>query len=130
MKGRDRMLSDREVAMILRRATALQEETGGSQTIDGLSLETVREIAAEIGVDRRFVDEAAASVLNVHDSRAASLMGGVLREYVTTSYDGVLSARKRRSWWTGCGARFKTTGTWQPLLDRPSGRRTECRGWL
>jgi hypothetical protein len=53
-----RLYSDKEVALILRKATDLQREAG-SAAGEGLSLPMLADIADEIGVDREFVERAA-----------------------------------------------------------------------
>jgi hypothetical protein len=89
MTESDRDLSDREVAMILRRATELQDESGEGLASHGLSLEVVREIAEEIGVESRFVDEAASSVLEGGTTQI--VLGGPIRERLGASYARTLS---------------------------------------
>ena len=71
----ERNLSDQEVALILRKATELQEQTGDRAPADGLSLATVRDIASEIGVEPRFIDQAVAALSAEVRSPASGLLG-------------------------------------------------------
>ena len=52
-----KLFSEKEVGRILKRATELQEDKGPADTM-GLSLEEVRQIAMEMGVDPRHVEAA------------------------------------------------------------------------
>jgi len=69
-----RLYSDKEVALILRKATDLQQQSG-SETGDGLSLPVLADIAREIGVEPKFVKQAAAALEDRSAARAA-LWGG------------------------------------------------------
>lgn len=62
-----RLYSDKEIALILRKATDLQQ-AAGSAAGEGLSLPMLADIADEIGVDREFVERAALAL----DSRTAA----------------------------------------------------------
>jgi len=84
-----RLYSDKEIALILRKATDLQQEAG-SAAGEGLSLPVLVDIAKEIGVDSEFVEKAALAV----DSRSAArtaLWGG------PTAYDATLSSSRQLS---------------------------------
>jgi len=74
---RDRY-SDREVAQILRRAVALQEKQGAG-TGRGLSLEEMKEVAREVGVDPRFVVEAAHTLARSAAAGGNRVLGGPTR---------------------------------------------------
>ena len=54
----DRRFTDREVALVLRRAADLEKDTPGGGTGRGLSLEELREIAAEAGIDPSLITRA------------------------------------------------------------------------
>ncbi len=75
-----RRFSDREAAVILRRAVELQEKAGGSGSgtaitdSRGLTLEQLRQVAAEVGVDPRYVTAAAES--GGQQARGGRLLGG------------------------------------------------------
>ena len=59
----ERRYSDEEFALILRNASALQErrsEGGAVVTSEGLTLEEIRSIAADVGLDPEAVTTAAA----------------------------------------------------------------------
>ena len=88
----DSTVTDRQVSLILRRAIELQDREGEGTASEQLSLEVVREIASEIGLESRFVDQAAASVLEgAGSSRASTLLGGPIRERLEASVGGPLS---------------------------------------
>ncbi|HEX7049069.1 MAG TPA: hypothetical protein VF188_02565 [Longimicrobiales bacterium] len=52
----DRIFGDRETALILQKAAELQAQRGGRSS--GLTLEELRQIASEAGIEPHFVDEA------------------------------------------------------------------------
>ena len=54
----DRRFTDREVALVLRRAAELDKASPGGGTGRGLSLEDLREIAAEVGIEPSLVTRA------------------------------------------------------------------------
>jgi hypothetical protein len=70
--------TDREVAQILRRAVALQEKHGAG-TGRGLSLEEMKEVAREVGVEARFVVEAAQTLTHPGAVAGNRLLGGPVR---------------------------------------------------
>ena len=85
----DRRYSDEEFALILKRASDLQDradrapatlpaQAGGASPTDGYSLETVREIAQEVGLEQRFIDLAASSLAHDPVVTEPSLLGGPL----------------------------------------------------
>jgi hypothetical protein len=90
----DRLLTDREVAMVIRRATELQEHSGLPTAGEGVSLEVLREIAVEIGLDPAYVDQAAMSVLNDSGPLSTRLLGAPIRERHGTSIPGSLSEQQ------------------------------------
>ena len=58
--SREREFTDQEMALILKRAAELQERSDGRGA--SRSLGEITEIAAEVGIDRAFVDEAVAEL--------------------------------------------------------------------
>lgn len=60
MSEQSRRFTDREVALVLRRASELDEER--TETGGGLSLSELTEIAAEVGISREAIERAAASL--------------------------------------------------------------------
>ncbi len=66
--------SDLEVTQILRRAVELQEKEGAGGGGAGLTLEQLQDIARDVGVDPRFVQDAARSL--VRTRRNGRLLGG------------------------------------------------------
>ena len=66
----ERRYSDRDVAFILKRAVALDDEKAPVETRHGITLPDLREIAQEVGIDPAMVDRAAEE-LNRQGSRTA-----------------------------------------------------------
>jgi DNA-binding transcriptional regulator YhcF (GntR family) len=66
----ERRYSDRDVAFILKRAVALDDEKAPVETRHGITLPDLREIAQEVGIDPAMVDQAA-DELNRQGSRTA-----------------------------------------------------------
>lgn len=98
----DGRYSDEEFALILERAAALQDRAEGSaaripgQTDHpagsvGLSLAEVRDIAGEVGLEARFIDEAAASLALSPAETPAGLLGGPIMSQVGRSLDRPLT---------------------------------------
>jgi len=82
-----RRYSDEEFALILERASTLQQQADGAaaqlperaeggSTAEGLSLQAVRDIAEQVGLDSRFIDQAAASLLHDLPGGDSGLLGG------------------------------------------------------
>ena len=66
----ERRYSDRDVAFILKRAVALDDEKAPVESRHGITLPDLREIAEEVGIDPAMVDQAAEE-LNRQGSRTA-----------------------------------------------------------
>lgn len=66
----ERRYSDQDVAFILKRAVALDDEKAPVETRHGITLPDLREIAQEVGIDPAMVDQAAEE-LNRQGSRTA-----------------------------------------------------------
>ncbi|MEE2900413.1 MAG: hypothetical protein VX815_18275 [Gemmatimonadota bacterium] len=88
-----RRYSDEDFALILERASKLQDRAEGAATelpgrpgrgpsADGLSLQAVRDIAEEVGVEARYIDQAAESLLLDPPGRRSGLLGGPLTHHV------------------------------------------------
>lgn len=95
----ERRYSDEEVQDLIRRALALQEKSSGVAPgvahPEGLSLAEVRQIAADVGIDPRFV-ELAVSSRAAESTRVANwFAGGPYRWRVRTSVPGELSDQQR-----------------------------------
>lgn len=71
----ERRFTDQDVALILRRAVDLDRESGRESRGRGLSLEDLREIAVEVGVDPAMVSRAAEELGTRSVGRSLSLMG-------------------------------------------------------
>lgn len=92
----ERNLSDQEVALILRKATELQEQAGDRAPADGLSLATVRDIASEIGVDPRFIDQAVTVLATDAPAAASGLLGPPINSSIRFSYPQSLTEPQLR----------------------------------
>ena len=86
MDHASRHYSDEEIALILKRAIAAQRRLGTGSVSDGLSLETVRELASEIGLTPALIDEAAASLDAGRSSAPSWLLGGPVKRHVQDRY--------------------------------------------
>ncbi len=95
----ERRYSDEEVQDLIRRALALQEKSSGVAPgvahPEGLSLAEVRQIAAEVGIDPRFV-ELAVSSRAAESTRVANwFAGGPYRWRLKTSVEGELEGAQK-----------------------------------
>lgn len=81
----ERTFTDREVALILRRAMERQED--GAERRDGLALRDVREIAREIGVDPELVTEVAGQLPVVDSGEGQRWLGEPLRYELRLAHD-------------------------------------------
>lgn len=66
--------SDKELGMILKLAVERQESVSYSKS-DGLSLAEIQQLAAEIGIDPKFITEAAAALEAQSESQGSSFLG-------------------------------------------------------
>jgi hypothetical protein len=74
-----RRFTDREVGELIRRAIELQEGAatpGSAPPGKGLTMDEVRQIASEVGIDPRFLDLAASGELAELDREEVPLVGG------------------------------------------------------
>lgn len=76
MSEQDRRFSDSEFALILRRAFELDERRAGADPGEGLTLQEIQAVAAEMGLDPASVDRAAASLPAAGEGKLARLLGG------------------------------------------------------
>ena len=101
-----RVYSDDEFALILQRAAELQDRADGAaarlpdsadraSTTDGLSLEAVRDIAQEVGLEPRFVDQAAASLALDPATKGLKLLGGPRSHHVSDTFARTLTAAQQ-----------------------------------
>ena len=61
----------------------------------GLSLQAVRDIAAEVGLEKRFIDQAAASLLHDPPGQGRNLLGGALTYRVQDTFARTLTQAQR-----------------------------------
>lgn len=100
----DQRFSPEEFEMIVERAAALQDQSDDSSSAiqaheleapdsqEGMTLQAVREIAAEVGVEPRFVEEAARSLrLDERHAAASAVLGAPLRYDVRGSFSRQLA---------------------------------------
>jgi hypothetical protein len=101
-----RRYSEEEFALILEWASTLQEEADGAATqlperaeggltADGLSLQAVRDIAEEVGLHSRFIDQAAALLLPALPEEDPGLLGGVMTYLVEDDFACTLTRAQR-----------------------------------
>jgi hypothetical protein len=76
MSTNERLFSDEEVALILRKATQLEGPGGALETGDGLSLAEIQRIGREVGIRPEVVARAAALLQVDRPGRADRLLGG------------------------------------------------------
>jgi DNA-binding transcriptional ArsR family regulator len=70
-----RRFTDREVALVLRRASEI-EESAGTDGRGGLSARDLEEIAREVGISQRAITQAIASLERGEASRRSARCGG------------------------------------------------------
>lgn len=76
--GGERRYTEKEFALILRKAAELQE--GGREThASALTLEEIGQVAAEAGIDPHFVELAARQIPALHERRGHALVGAPWR---------------------------------------------------
>lgn len=85
----ERTYTDREVALILRRATEMQHD--GSARTEGLSLSALRDIAREIGLDPDLVSEAARQLPAAEAGALARFFGGGTQYEIHLAHDAPLA---------------------------------------
>jgi hypothetical protein len=73
---RERRYSEKEFALILRKAFELGEPSSASGAIEGLSIEEIKAIAREVGLDPSLIERAAAALPAAGRGRMARLFGG------------------------------------------------------
>ena len=94
VKGR--RYGDVEIRRILRQAADLQEEAGAaSDATGGLSLDEIRQIAREAGIDPRFVDLAAADSVVATGPGAINLAGAPTQWQFHSEVDGEVPEEAR-----------------------------------
>ena len=73
----------------------LPDRTDGASSTAGLSLETVRDIAGEVGLERRFIDQAVASLAHDAAVKEFSLLGGPLTHQLGDTFARTLTDAER-----------------------------------
>ncbi|HIF24020.1 MAG TPA: hypothetical protein EYQ27_19445 [Gemmatimonadetes bacterium] len=73
----------------------LPDHSGEVGASDGLSLDAMREIAKEVGLEQRFVDQAAASLLLDPAAQGSGLLGGPSSHHVSATFARTLTASQR-----------------------------------
>ena len=90
----ERRYSENEFALILRKALDLQDrQSGGSfaESAEGLSLEEIKAVAREVGLDSALVERAAASLPTTAETTAARIFGGPSKYQLEYRAPGQLS---------------------------------------
>lgn len=67
----------------------------GGLSSNGLSLQAVRDIAEEVGLDTKFIDQAAASLLHDPPGKGPGLLGGAITHQVSDTFARTLSQAQR-----------------------------------
>lgn len=85
-----RRFGDDDISRILQKAAELQERAASlsHEPGRGLTLDELRQVAAEAGIDPRFVDLAASGVGGDVESRESALAGGPVQWHYQTSVPG------------------------------------------
>lgn len=102
----DGRYSDEEFALILERAAELQDRAeGGAAQLpagghtatgsEGLSLAEVRDIAGEVGLEARFIDQAAASLALARADTRRGLLGGPITTQMDETFQRPLTDGER-----------------------------------
>lgn len=92
-----RRFGDDEVQKILEAAAELQERSGalGTGSARGLTIQELRQVAAEVGIDPHFVDIAATDVDAPMEKRGSAWMGGPDSWHFRTSVPGEIEDEER-----------------------------------
>lgn len=90
----ERTYTDREVAVILRKATEMHRD--GASRQEGLTISALREIAREIGLDPDLVSEAARQLPDTGDGPFARFFGGGTGDTVHIEHERELSSTELR----------------------------------
>ena len=126
-----RRYGDKDVARILKRATELQRAEPGATDPGGLTLTELSEIAAEAGIDPRFLQRAAAEVSTRTEasSLAEKLAGApmsvhiersVLGELRPDQLDGIIPLIQQATEGQGTASAVGKTLTWSSRTDNNS----------
>lgn len=108
----ERRYTDQEVAMVLHRATEIEERRPtASGPVTGLSLRELHEIAREVGLSAAVIDEAVASLQSGRPARAASLLGAALSSKTVRAVDGRLDPQGLNELIRVLEERIDTAGT-------------------
>lgn len=73
----------------------MPDRTDGAASTAGLSLETVRDIAGEVGLEPRFIDQAVASLAHDAAVEEFSLLGGPLTHHLGDTFARTLTDAER-----------------------------------
>jgi hypothetical protein len=92
----ERRYSDDEVALILRKATEAGAPSGGSRDRDGVTLEELKEIGGEVGIEPAAIDAAARHVAMVRIQEKGGLLGASLTPGYEVTVPGRTSPEKLR----------------------------------
>ncbi len=84
----DRRFSEDQFALILRKAAELQERDPRSPVSRGMTFQDIEQIAAEAGIDPRYVRDAVSLLDARQPGLAAALLGGPVRQRYESTVDG------------------------------------------
>lgn len=85
-----RRLTEREVALVLRRAVEIDEESEGEASSPGLGLGELREIASEVGIRPEAVEKALVELNSGHRVERVSILGPAATQSTIRSVPGRL----------------------------------------
>lgn len=92
-----RRLTEREVAVVLRRAAEIDEVAEGDPSSTGLAVDELREIAAEVGIRPDAIDKALVELASGRAVERGSLLGAPTTQSTIRSVPGQLGEHQLRS---------------------------------
>ncbi|HET9066135.1 MAG TPA: hypothetical protein VFN22_09995 [Gemmatimonadales bacterium] len=103
--------SDQEVALVLQRATEIEEHRPGPGSGRGLTLRELHEIAHEVGLSPEVINEAVMAVQAGHRSRPHALLGAPLTTKSVRALPMALDSAAMQQLIRVIDDRIETTGT-------------------
>lgn len=108
----DRRYTDQEVALVLHRATQIEERRPTAPAaVGGLTLRDLHEIAREVGLSPAVIDEAVAGLQSGSRRRTGSMLGASLSAKAVRAVDGRLGAHGLNELMRAVEERVDTAGT-------------------
>ncbi len=108
----DRLFSDKEISALLKRASELQHKEAPETTTTGLSIDELRQVAEETGIDPRFVEQAAAEMATgAADAEGFHWLGGPTSVMLERIVEGELSVAQQEDVMEAIRQAFHHVGT-------------------